>query len=256
MSNEFSISPAESRTFQLQIYRAKVSDWDSDFMASWGNTEQVDLVISRVDTNLQSSLFQLYELYPKSILADTLVYYGGSVRKKARPALPENVAIIRGGKEHQGLLEGLILDIFKGYQNHYHSNPLFRTVDLAKGYLEWCTPFLVDEDKICLFLLENGIPAGFLAAKLFPGKKAYADIILNGVLKSFEGRGYYSYLLRELMAFLSESGFEEVVVSTQLNNQRVQSVWAKEGLGLKQSFYTFHHFISDKAKDALKKISS
>jgi ribosomal protein S18 acetylase RimI-like enzyme len=256
MNNEFSISPAESRTFQLQIYRAKVSDWDYDFLSAWGKTLDADLVISRVDTNLQASLFQLNELYPNSILADTLVYYGGSVRNKIRPALPENVAILKGGKEHQALLEGLVLDIFKGYQNHYHSNPLFRTVDLAKGYLEWCMPFLVDEDKICLILFENGAPAGFLAAKLFSGKKAYADIILNGVLKSYEGRGYYSYLLRELMAYLSESGFEEVVVSTQLNNQRVQSVWAKEGLGLRQSFYTFHHLISDKAKDAFKKRSS
>lgn len=253
--NDFSISPAESRTFQLQIYRAKVSDWDIDFLSSWGKTLDADLVISRVDTTLQTSLFQLHELYPNSILADTLVYYGGAVRNKIRPALPESVAILKGGKEHQALLEGLILDVFKGYQNHYHSNPLFRTVDLAKGYLEWCLPFLVDEDKICLILFENGVPAGFLAAKLFSEKKAYADIILNGVLKSFEGRGYYSYLLRELMAYLSESGFEEVVVSTQLNNQRVQSVWAKEGLSLRQSFYTFHHFISDGAKVALAKSS-
>jgi ribosomal protein S18 acetylase RimI-like enzyme len=254
--NDFSISTAESRTFQLQIFRAKLSTWDADFVSSWGNPGLADLVISRIDTSLQSSLFQIYKQYPHTFLADTLVYYGGAVRGKIRPQLPAQVTIVRGGKAHQAVLEGLITDIFKGYQNHYHSNPLFKSVDLAKGYLEWCLPFLTEEDKICLILLENGVPAGFLAAKFYPGSDAYADIILNGVLKSFEGRGYYSFLLRELMAILSDSGFERVVVSTQLNNQRVQSVWTKEGLSLSQSFYTFHHLISDGAKVALAKSSS
>lgn len=251
--NEFSISPAESRTFQLQIFRAKLSSWDEDFVASWGNYGQADLVISRIDTSLQPGLFQVYKQYPQTFLADTLVYYGGSVQGKFHPVLPPLVEIKRGTKQEQPILESLIMDIFKGYQNHYHSNPLFQSVDLAKGYLEWCIPFLSDEDKICLILMENGIPAGFLAARLYDGNDPYADIILNGVLKSFEGRGYYSFLLRELMAVLSDRGFDRVVVSTQLNNQRVQSVWTKEGLSLRQSFYTFHHFISDQAKEALTK---
>jgi ribosomal protein S18 acetylase RimI-like enzyme len=252
--NEFSISPAESRTFELQIFRAKLSSWDDEFVASWGNAGQADIVISRIDTSLQNRLFLIQQQFPDTFLADTLVYYGGSVRGKTRPQLPPQVSIVRGGNEHHGVLEALINNIFQGYQNHYHSNPLFSSVDLAKGYLEWCWPFLTEADKICLILMEDGIPAGFLAARLYP-EQAYADIILNGVLKSFEGRGYYSFLLRELMAILADSGFERVVVSTQLNNQRVQSVWTKEGLILRQSFYTFHHFISASAMDALAKSS-
>lgn len=249
--NEFSISESETRTFGLNVFRAKITEWDSAFIQSWGASGDVDIIISRIDTRLQSKLFELKRLHSDTFLADALVYYSVQLGNNSRPILPEGISIRRAGSEDQNILEDLILKIFKGYKNHYHSNPLFSNVDLAKGYLEWSLPYLNEEDKRCLIISENGIPAGFLTAKLNSGSEPFGDIILNGIVKAFEGRGYYSLLLRELKFLLSEARYKRLIVSTQLNNQRVQAVWAKEGLTIYDSFYTFHHFLSHKSRQSL-----
>ena len=150
-----------------------------------------------------------------------------------------------------GIVGDLIQRIFPSYTNHYHSNPLFKGLDLAKGYLEWTKPFLTDQDKICLILYDSGIPCGFLTARIYQ-EEGYADIILNGVLKEYEGQGKYSYLLRELKNILLQRQLNKVVISTQLTNQRVQKVWTKEQFYLEKSYYTFHHFTPPKAITALK----
>ncbi len=241
--NEFSFSASESKAFDLNIYRSKISEMELDFIKSKFLEDSVDVVVSRIDTQLQNKLFPLFQIIPHSYLADTLVYYSCILEQKVKNELPPGLRIEIAGEEKRGELESLILRIFKGYQNHYHSNPLFKQVDLAKGYLEWNLPFLIEKDKICLIIYDNEVPCAFLTAKIVENE-SFADIILNGALKEYEGQGKYSFLIRALKNILIERNILKLIVSTQLTNQRVQRVWTKENFGLEQSFYTFHHFIS------------
>lgn len=250
MSNHFEYSESESRTFGFDVFRAKIQDWDKVWLMEQLQHHQPDLVISRIDAVLQPRLFHMQAIMPHSLLADTLVYYGRSVPDMPAPALPYGVEIRKAIPEDQEDLKGLIAQIFTGYTNHYHSNPLFSGVDLAQGYMEWSLPYLADSDKLCFFIYQDQVLAGFLTARLYSDQN-FADIILNGVLPRFEGQGKYGMLLRHLAAELRERQIAKMVVSTQLINQRVQQVWTREGLSLQQSFYTFHHFISKKAISAL-----
>ena len=223
---------------------------DIDFLSSEFLNSEVDIVISRVDTRIEDRLFDLYKAIPNSFLADTLVYYACQDFEKADNNLPAGITIEKARPERKEELTSLISSIFSGYKNHYHSNPIFQSVDLAKGYLEWNLPFLEDKDKICLILFDHGIPCAFLTAKIYQ-EDGFADIILNGALKAYEGQGKYSFLLRQLKQILLEMNIQKLIVSTQLSNQRVQKVWTKEQFYLDKSYYTFHHFISEKALKAL-----
>lgn len=249
MKNSFSFSDSESRAFGLQVYRARMEEADPAFLERELQKVEADVVISRIDARLQESLFDTVSGIPASFLADTLVYYKGRIQNPAPVLLPSGISIEQAGKEQLPEVQQIIREVFAGYTNHYHSSPVFRSVDLAKGYLEWTLPYLEDADKVCFLLRDQGQAAGFLTARIFR-EEGFADIILNGVLPRFEGQGKYSFLLRHLKQFLHNEGISEVVVSTQLNNHRVQGVWVKEGLFLHQSFYTFHHYISEKARSA------
>ena len=249
MSNDFSFSAAESQAFGFRIFRAKLENGDPRFLTEHIEQEKPDILISRIDVKLQKALFSILRNFPESYLADTLVYYAGNV-KDATLELPNGVEIRQAGIQDEEIISGLIKRIFSGYENHYHSSPIFNKVNLAQGYMEWTQPYLRDSDKCCFMILDNGVPAGFLTARI-DAENSYADIILNGVLKEYEGQGKYSFLIRHLKKELFTTGIKKVMVSTQLNNQRVQSVWMKEGMYPYQSFYTFHHYISEKAKQAI-----
>jgi len=254
MRNEFFPSVSESNAFGLQVFRTKISSIDTLFIEENFFAVNIDVIISRIDTQVQTSLFTLLKLIPHSYLADTLVYYSCNIEHCEKNLLSDNIRIVKAGVEHRKTIEYLITTIFIGYKNHYHSNPLFSSVDLAKGYLEWNLPFLNDPDKMCLILFDNDIPCAFLTAKIY-ADEGFADIILNGVLKEYEGQGKYSFLLRELKCIMSESNISKLIVSTQLTNQRVQKVWSKENFVLDKSYYTFHHFISENSIQKLNKAS-
>lgn len=249
MSNDFSYSQSESNAFGFRIFRAKVEDGDVNFLSDKIEEHHPDILISRIDVRWQKSIFPILRKIPESYLADTLVYFQGIVKDDSLK-LPPGIEIRNGKRQDFPLIKTLIERIFSGYENHYHSSPVFNQVNLAQGYLEWTEPFLSDEDKCCYLISDHGIPAGFLTARIY-AEKSMADIILNGILKEFEGQGKYSFLIRHLKQQLFQAGIRNVLVSTQLNNQRVQGVWMKEGLFPYQSFYTFHHYISDKAKQAI-----
>lgn len=251
MSNEFTYSLPESRAFGFEIFRAKMEYFDVDFLYQQIQHKKPDILISRIDVKFQKGLFNILKKIPESYLADTLVYYAGNTKEDPFD-LPDGVEIRKAGIQDEKIISELISRIFNGYENHYHSSPVFNTVNLAEGYMEWTEPYLRDGDKCCFIIQDLGVPAGFLSARI-DAENSCADIILNGVLKEFEGQGKYSWLIRHLKQELHNTGIDKVIVSTQLNNQRVQSVWMKEGLFPYQSFYTFHHYISEKARQAINK---
>ena len=225
MRDEFSYSQAESQAFGFRIFRAKLESGDEEFLQEQIREHQPDILISRIDVRLQKSLFRILNEIPDSYLADTLVYFRGKIQDE-KTELPAAVEIRKADIKDEEILSDLIQRIFKGYENHYHSSPVFKGVNLAQGYTEWTKPFLQDSGKCCYLIFDQQVPAGFLSARL-DMENSYADIILNGVLKEYEGQGKYSFLIRHLKKELIAAGIKNVMVSTQLNNQRVQAVWMK-----------------------------
>jgi GNAT superfamily N-acetyltransferase len=97
-----------------------------------------------------------------------------------------------------------------------------------------------DPGSITLCGFVNGKVVAFIAGSSRVG--GGSEIILNGVHREAEGKGYYSALLSAYLEQAARRGDKHVIVSTQLQNIRVQRVWSRHGLELDQSYYTFHRW--------------
>ena len=66
------------------------------------------------------------------------------------------------------------------------------------------------------------------------------EVVLNGVMPEFRGRGVYRELLRRTIDTFVDTGARSTVIATQLDNRAVQRVWVSEGFRLESSQYTIH----------------
>ena len=69
------------------------------------------------------------------------------------------------------------------------------------------------------------------------------SIPLNGVAPDHQGRGLYSGLLRLAQRWGLEQSLRRLVISTQIDNQRVQRTWCRLGFLPLRSEYTLHLWI-------------
>ena len=69
---------------------------------------------------------------------------------------------------------------------------------------------------------------------------AAGEVVLNGVLPAYRGKGVYRELLRATIDTFIDAGARTTVIATQIDNRAVQRVWVTEGFSLARSEYTIH----------------
>jgi GNAT superfamily N-acetyltransferase len=147
------------------------------------------------------------------------------------PSLPAGVEVreVSGSgrdPEVAGALDHVVGDAFADYLTHYSYDPLFPEPSVRAGYQEWARVTASDPDAIAVLLLVEGEPVGMATAQRSGDE---VDILLAGVVRSFQGRGLYPHLLERVRSIAERSGVPRVVISTQSSNVRVQSIWSRLG---------------------------
>ncbi|MFK7751021.1 MAG: GNAT family N-acetyltransferase [Sedimentitalea sp.] len=211
------------------------------------NKQAADLNVEMLTTRLDvSQLAQAHELESDGYrLMDTLVYY-----RRPHDPLPERKPLPNGLTLRDAVpadskaVAKVSLAAFEGYFGHYHADPRLSNDDADEAYLEWAEKTIerIGEETHAL-VVENGSDVvGFCS--LIQRPTGAADIELNGILPSSQGRGLYARMIEALVHKSKNIGADHITVSTQINNYAVQRVWTRLGFYHERSAYTFHKWFT------------
>ncbi len=177
-------------------------------------------------------------------LMDTLVYYTRELVElpprlippkglSFRPATPEDASAV-GQVARAG---------FTGYMGHYHADPRLEKAAADAAYVEWAVTSTVNTSPAAPVLVATigGGTIGFLTLRT--NNPNEMEIVLNTVEPAFQGQGVYGALVIEAMFLASTRGCSRMITSTQINNYRVQRIWARLGFIHSHSLYTFHKWL-------------
>lgn len=174
-------------------------------------------------------------------LMDTIVYYERSL-EEPRVEVSEAmvVAIRQAGPGDAAAVADIARAAFSKYVGHYHADPRLDSASADAAYVDWAQRSVTDQsdEERARLLHYDGSPAGFLTLRR--NNPAEFEIVLNAVHPDFQRRGLYERLLRDALVASHEEGAQRTIVSTQLNNFRVQRVWSKLGFRLASAHHTFH----------------
>ncbi|MGQ9847943.1 MAG: GNAT family N-acetyltransferase, partial [Bacteroidales bacterium] len=96
-----------------------------------------------------------------------------------------------------------------------------------------------EEGKISWLIYSENNIAGFVTCS-FNEQNKECEVILNGVMPNFSGRGIYSDIVRFIQKYFKDKGYKKMLISTQLQNIAVQKVWIREGFVIDRSYETYH----------------
>jgi len=236
--NNFKYSEIESRRFGKEIFRGNMDVLEIATLEKFYEHNDPDVLIVRIPVAEQHKMHQLNSLNKEIINADTLVYYHvGLDTTVHNPIRNEGLVFVSASSEHKSVFEQLVPKIFNNYTNHYFSNPVLDKQKITEGYTEWAINAIDAPGSFPVLAYVDNVPVAFITCSYNDNS---AEIILNGVLPGYEGRGIYTDLIRYVKKHFSGMNIPLLKVSTQIQNFAVQKVWNKEGFILNEAFVTIH----------------
>lgn len=235
-------SEVESKRFDLRIFREKIEDSYVEYenIKSELVKNDVEVLILRLPTLTAPEHYKLLCDNYRVIHADSLLYYKNDLQKSNDSDFRNNFSFECVGEANKDCLNKIIPVIFSNYQNHYFSNPLLDRSKIISGYIEWAMSYSnVENGKIAWIVKDREKDVAF-ATCYYDENKKMCDGILYGVMPEYAGRGVYSDLITFTKSFFKRKGYEQMYVSTQLQNVAVQKVWCREGFRLDHSYETYH----------------
>lgn len=242
MSTIFRHSKVESDRFNMNIYRYSGEKFDNQTLKKEIIRNNIDILILRVSSLTKNNHYKLSSLGFPFLHADTLVYYSVLLKKNKNISLNNKDLTFKTvdvSNVHE--LKKMIPLIFRGYKNHYYSNPAFEHKKINEGYIEWATSFKNDnsENRLAWLVLDKGITVAFATCS-YRLDTNECEGVLYGVLPQHTGKGIYSDMIRFTKNYFANKGFKKMWVSTQIQNYAVQKVWQKEGFKINKSLETYH----------------
>lgn len=237
-------SDIESRRFGLGIARGVVTgDANPDQVLRDIVALRPDVAIFRCAAGDTRQIAALVAAGLAPLHADTLVYYRIALDAARGDGEDPDFdgAIAQATEEDGDALADIVRRGFRDYRNHYHANPLLPADAILEGYVEWALDYAIrpaDGQQTWVYRAD-GHARGFATCRLRPDGSE-VEIVLNATDPAWAGRGFYSSLLRFLVAHYRSSGFAALVISTQVWNYRVQRVWARTGLVIDHAWDTYH----------------
>ena len=234
-------SEIESKRFDAIIYRCKTNNFDIDVLIDSIKKNMIDVLILRLPTNTKSEHNKLLSLPYPVLHADSLVYYKCDLSKiENNKILRDDLSFVVLKKDKYDTIKNIIPIIFQNYQNHYFSNPIFDKDKITAGYTEWALSFLVDPKKICWSIVNATKKVVAIACCSFYLEQNICEINLAGTVPEFSRQGVYSFLIKQIQLFLINNNYENILISTQLQNVAVQKNWIREGFNMVYSYDTYH----------------
>lgn len=236
------INALESERFGVRFARLEASGLSPGGIAeavAAADADGVDVVSARVDA---SDLARVRALEDAGFrIMDVLVYH----RLPLPAADSEPAGSLRPhdlGRADADAAAAVAGQAFEGYMGHYHMDPRLSDAAANDTYADWAARLLSEPapDQISLGTAVGGELTGFLIGRSLGD--GTSEIILNAVSPKAQRGGHYTALLHGYLRRATDRGDTGVVISTQLQNHRVQRAWARAGFCLHHSLITLHRW--------------
>jgi ribosomal protein S18 acetylase RimI-like enzyme len=227
----------ESERFGLSVARVTLTNWEKQAEIFYRelSATNVDVVVLRTK-NQAANLKELKDEFI-AIPAGELTYWASDCDPNFFNPSPL-IGYFPARENLQDFLS-VISDSFQNYSNHYTYNPLFLGHSARDAYVDWGRSRATssENDMFAGVLKLNDVPVGAVS-----GVRAGDDleIELAGIHSGFQGRGLYAHLIGEFWKSIETQPTSRLVISTQVENVKVQSAWKKLKFTKEFGVYTTH----------------
>jgi RimJ/RimL family protein N-acetyltransferase len=222
-------SPVESRRFGLEVHRGTVGPGDLDRagLRALVDGSPADVIVLRYDVARQEIPALLATTSRAVLPAGALTYWEKQVGDVAEPSTRVVAATDLDPAVAEQVVRAVVRESFAGYGNHYTADPLLDRSAVLAGYEEWAVGSLDRDTHEVMVQVLDGEPVGVATVE---HSAAHAEILLAGLVPTAQGRGLYGDLLLAVERTARAAGRERLVISTQVQNVRVQRAWARFGM--------------------------
>lgn len=240
------LSAIDEERFGIRTARvANVRADQLDAIDSFCTANQVRMLIARCFVD-ELTTAQDMESSGYSLM-DTLIYFK---RKLASAPIPDfsGGVLIRPVKEEEAeIVATLAVDMFRGYQGHYHADRRLNRADCDQVYSSWAYRSILSRQvaDVVLIAEHEGHLAGFVALRM--NSKTEGEGILYGVSPALQGHGIGRNLIIGALRWLESYGADSMIISTQITNIPSQKVWVRLGFEPLHAQYTFHKWYDESA---------
>ncbi|MEV6867975.1 GNAT family N-acetyltransferase [Streptosporangium subroseum] len=231
-------SPLESARFGCSVERLTVSAGTGAPFSTVREAvleSEADVIVLRYPAEHVGWFAGLTALGRTAVFADSLVYWCLVAGRGRAPEATGDLEVTE--RVTPSAVRESILGIFSAYGNHYLANPLFDPADALAGYREWALRSAAEGGCLALRERDTGEVVGLATLS---ERDRRTEILLAGVISRAQGRGRYAHLLAAVEGRALARGADEVVISTQGHNTRVQRAWARYGFEPVQTLLTVH----------------
>ena len=223
-------SPADSARFGVEVHRLTVGPGPvrAAQLVDLVEDSPADVIVARYDVAHQEVPALLAASSRAVLPAGALTYWEKRVvgdevpvRTRVVPSSALDAAVA------ETAVRSVVRDSFASYGNHYTADPLLDRAAALAGYEEWAAGSLRRDPDDVLVQLLDGEPVGVAT---LAHDDDHVEVLLAGLVTSAQGRGLYGDLLTAVEVRGAEAGAERLVISTQVQNVRVQRAWAQYGL--------------------------
>lgn len=174
-------------------------------------------------------------------IMDTLVYHRVAL-PRSHPPKTAGMTVGAASEEDTQACARIAASAFHDYVGHYHADPRLDAACADAAYVDWTERLLRDpaDGQISLCARAGNAVAGFLVG--VPRSGGASEIVLNAVDPGQQGQGGYAAMLTAYLGAVESRGDRAVIISTQLQNYRVQRAWHRHGFMLFDSYHTLHRW--------------
>jgi hypothetical protein len=131
---------------------------------------------------------------------------------------------------------------FSDYSSHYHADARLDRFKVSEAYIDWARRCCADREVASCVLLPivDEVIAGFIALR--QNSPAEGEGVLNAVHPKFAGAGIYGQLITRSKQWCHDNSMKRMIISTQIDNLKVQRTWSNRGFHLYKSYYTLHRW--------------
>jgi N-acetylglutamate synthase-like GNAT family acetyltransferase len=212
---------------------------DAERIMEMCRSAQVEMLILRLPTD-KIALAQALETLKFRIM-DCLVYYQCPT-ESVTAAKPSTVKIREATGEDAAAVGEIARLCFSEYFSHYHADTRLDPVKVSDGYIDWAKRSCLDEkvaSTVCLPIV-HGTIAGFFALRR--NSPSEGEVVLCAVHPRFTGTGILGELVIRSKQWCRDNGMQRMIISTLINNLKVQRACTNRGFCLYKSYYTFHRW--------------
>jgi GNAT superfamily N-acetyltransferase len=212
---------------------------DSEKIVEMCRLSDVEMLTVRVPTDKVALVQALEALEFRTM--DCLVYY--ECPTEDLPAVkPSTVEIREATGEDASAVADVARLCFTDYFGHYHADARLDRAKASEAYFDWAQRSCTDRDVAsCVYVaIVDGTIAGFITLR--ENSPTEGEGILNAVHPNFAGAGIYGQLITRSKQWCRDNGMKRMVISTQIDNLKVQRAWCNRGFHLYKSYYTLHRW--------------